>query len=97
MDPLLLHLFPEEEWTSIRELPLMVNLWFRIVSERLFTHLTSPAMWGRAGVEFITTNVQMISGEASPVVILAIDGVGEGNLGMVTTFCHFNQAKVKVS
>ena len=96
MDPSLLHLF-SEEWSSIRELPLMGTLRLRVVSERLFAHLTSPAKWGKAGVKFITSNDQMISGEVTPMVILVIDGMGEGSLGMVTTFCHHEQAKVEAS
>ena len=43
-DSSLLHLFPEKEWASNRELPLMGTLRFKVVSERLFTHLTSLAM-----------------------------------------------------
>ena len=31
------------------------------------------------------------------MVILVTDGVEEGNLGMVTTFCHHNQAKMEAS
>ena len=61
---------------SIRELSLMGALQFRVVSERLFTCLTSPAMWGKAGVEFITNNSQKICGEAIPMVVLVMDGVG---------------------
>ena len=80
---------------SVRELQLMGTLQFRAVSERCFAHLTSPAMWGKARVEFITSNSGKISGQAIPVVVLVMDGVGEGNLGMVTTFCHLNQAKVE--
>ena len=57
-DPSLLQLFPEVEWTSVRELPHMGTLWFRIVLEKFFAHLTSPAMWEKAGVEFITNNGQ---------------------------------------
>ena len=97
MDPSLLHLFPEEEWKSSRELPLMGSLTFRVILERLFAHLTSPVMWGKAGVEFITNNGQKISGEAVPMAVLVVDGVREGNLGMVTTFCCHNQAKVEAS
>ena len=32
----------------MRELPLMGAFQFRILWERLFTHLASPAMWGKA-------------------------------------------------
>ena len=52
-------------------------------------------MWGKAGVEFITTNGQKMSHEAVPMAILVTDGVREGNMGMVTTFCHHYQAKVE--
>ena len=38
-----------------------------------------------------------ISGEAVPIAILVMDSVGEGNLGMVTTFCHHDQAKAEAS
>ena len=31
------------------------------------------------------------------MVILVTDGLGEGNLGMVTTFCHHDQAKMEAS
>ena len=57
---------------------------FRIILERPFACITSPAMWGKARIEFVTSSGQKISGEAIPVVILVTDGVGEGNLGMVT-------------
>ena len=36
-------------------------------------------------------------GEATPMVILFTDGVGEGNLGIGTTFCCHNQAKMEAS
>ena len=31
------------------------------------------------------------------MVVIATDGVGEGNLGMVTTFCCHDEAKVEAS
>ena len=48
-------------------------------------------------LEFITNNSQKISGEAIPMVLIVIDGVGEGNLGMVTTFCHHDPSTVEAS
>ena len=45
VDPLLLYLFPEEEWTYVRELPLMGTLQIRIISERLSACLAFPAIW----------------------------------------------------
>ena len=48
-------------------------------------------------MEFITSNGQKISGEAILMVILVTSGVGEGNLGMVTTFCHHDQAEMEAS
>ena len=65
---------------SIQELPLLGALEFRIISERLFTHIACPAMWGKAQMEFITSNGQNISGEAIPMVILVTDGVGKETL-----------------
>ena len=93
----LLQLFPKEEWMSVWELPLLGTLQFRIILERPFAHLTSPAMWGKARVEFFTHKSWKISGEAVPMAILVTDEVGEGNLGMVTTFYWHNQAKMEAS
>ena len=31
------------------------------------------------------------------MAVLVTDWVGEGNLGMVTAFCHHNQAKIEAS
>ena len=52
---------------SVRKLPLIGAVQFKIISERIFACLTSPAMWGKAGVEFITNNGQKMSGEAIPM------------------------------
>ena len=46
---------------------------------------------------FIIHTGWKISGEATPMVILITDGVQEVNLGMVTTFCHHDQAKMEAS
>ena len=54
-------------------------------------------MWWKSGMEFITSNSPKISGEATPMVILVTDGMGEGNLGMVMTFCQNDQAKLEAS
>ena len=48
-------------------------------------------------MEFFSGGGQKISGEILPVVVLNTDGVEEGSLGMVTTFCHHDQAKVEPS
>ena len=44
MDPSLLQSFSEDEWMSIHRLPYLCALHFHIVSEKLFTQLTSPAL-----------------------------------------------------
>ena len=54
-------------------------------------------MWRKTGMEFMTHTSQKVSGEATPMVILITDGVGEENLGMVTTFCYHYQAKMEAS
>ena len=48
-------------------------------------------------MEFVTSNGQKISGEAIPMAILVTDGAEEGNLGMVTTCCYHDQAKMEAS
>ena len=93
-DPSLLWLFLEKECPSLWELPLLGTLWFRLILERLFAHIASPDMWGGLG-EFITCTGWKISTGTTPMAILITDGVGEGNLGMVTTFCHHDQAKME--
>ena len=95
--PSLRQLFLEEEWRSTHELSFLGTLQFWIVLQRWFAHLTSPSMRGKAGVEFITSNGQKISSEIVPMVVLVTDWVEEGSLGMVTTFCHHDQAKMEPS
>ena len=73
----------------------MDALWFKVILYRLFAHLTSTTMWRMARVEFITSNSWKISGEAILLLVLIMDGVGEGNLSMVTTFCPHDQVKVE--
>ena len=51
-------------------------------------------MWGKAGVQLITSNSQKTSGEIIPMAALVTNRVEEGNLAMVTTFCCHDQAKV---
>ena len=71
---------------------------FGILSERLFSQLTSSALWRKAGANFITkagrraTNI-----EIAPLAILVTDGVGEEKLGMITAFWGTDQAKVETS
>ena len=48
-------------------------------------------------MEIITNNGQKMSEGAVPMVILVMNGLAEGNLGMVTTFWCHDQAKVEAS
>ena len=86
-DPSLLWLFLEEEWRSIHELPFLGTLWFLDCIGETFCSFDIPITVGKAGVEFITSNGQKISSEIIPMAVLVTDGVEEGSLGMVTTFC----------
>ena len=95
--PSLLHLFPEEEWTSVKVLSLMGTLQFRVMSNGFLAHLASPARCGQAGMGFLTYNGSKISGEATPTVILIRDGMREGKLGLVIIFCHHIQVKLEAS
>ena len=52
-----------------------------MVLEGLFIHLSSPSMWGQAGVEFLSDSGWEISGEIVPMVVLITNGVEEGNPG----------------
>ena len=66
---------------SVHGLPYLHATHFHVVSERLFIQLTSSALWGEAGTNFIT-NVDRrgMSAEITPLAILVMDGVGEGKL-----------------
>ena len=49
-------------------------------------------------MEFVTdTPVLRVSSEVPPTAILITDGVKEGYLGMVTTFCQPDQVKMKAT
>ena len=48
-------------------------------------------------LEFATHTAWSISWEAIPMVVLVTDVVGEGNLGLVKTFCCHDQAKMESS
>ena len=75
---------------------IMGALRFSCIRET-FHWLNIPCNGGKAEVEFITNNGQRISGEVIPMVILVADGMGEGSLGIMTTFCHHDQAMVEAS
>ena len=74
-DPSLLQLFPEKEWMSIQELLLLSALQFRIISERLFTCIACPTMWGRLEWNSSPAMTKM-SVEAIPFAILVTDWGG---------------------
>ena len=96
VDPTLLQMFPEDEWTSIHKLPYLGALHCHVVSEGLFNQLISPELWGQARVDFVTdSGRKATSEEVVPVAILVTDGVDEGTLGMATVFCHSDQVKLE--
>ena len=95
-DPSPLGLFSEKESTSPLELPVVASLWFRLISEMFFPYVAPYDIWGKTGVEFVTDTGLRVSDEATPTVILITDGVEEGYLGMVTTFCHHDQVKMEL-
>ena len=76
---------------SILGLPYLCALCFG-------TLLTSPALLGKAGADFITNaGRRTMSTEITPLAILVMDRVGEGRLGMITTFWRSDQAKLEPS
>ena len=96
VDSSFLQSFSENQWISIHELDYLGTLHFCVVSERLFAQLTFPALWGKGGVNFITNaNRKAMSAKIAPLAILVMDGVGEGSLEIVTTFCCTDQVKVE--
>ena len=54
----LLHWFPQEEYSSVQNLPCLGALQFRLISEGFFTHIASPSRWGKTQVEFNTLTGQ---------------------------------------
>ena len=61
----------------------------------LFTHLASLLLWGKAGTDFINNvSRRATSVEIAPLAILVTDGIGEGKLGMITTFCRTDQVNL---
>ena len=95
-DSFLLQSFSEEKRISVHGLPYMCAVHFCVLLERHFTQLTSPALWGKAGADFIIyTSQRAVSAEIAPLAILVMGWVGKGKLGMITTFCRSDQAKVE--
>ena len=82
MDPSLVSTFPVDKWMLVNELPCLIALCFRVVSEGLFAKLVVPEVRGQAGIEFTTHPGKKVrSEEIMQMAILVIDGVGEGSLG----------------
>ena len=88
-DPSLLQYFTKDEWMSIYRSPYLCTMCFHVASVRLFTHLASPVLWEKAGTDFFNnTGRRAKSTEITPWAILVTGGIGEGKLGMITTFCR---------
>ena len=94
VDPSLLQSFFEDEWMSIHELPYLHTIHFCMVSERLFSQLTSSVLWKKAGADFLTKlGRRTTHAEITPLAILLTDRMGEGKLGMITAFYRTDEAK----
>ena len=61
----------------------------------VFARVTSPTIWGKTRVEYVTNTGLRLSGEVAPMAIFITNGVGKGDLGMVTAFCSHNQVKME--
>ena len=95
-DPSLLQSFSEDKWMSIHVFPYLHVIQFCIVSDGLFSQLTSLALWGKAGADLLTkVGRRAVSIETTPLAMLVMDRVGEGKLGLITAFCRTDQAKVE--
>ena len=82
---------------SLLELPVMGDLLFRLISEKFFTQVAPLTIWGKIGVESVTETHLRLSGEVAAMAILMTDGLGKGDLGMMTTFCSHNQTELEAS
>ena len=81
---------------SIHGLLYISVLHFYIVSEKLFTSLASPALWGKSGTDFFNNpGRRAVSIKITPLAILVTGGIGEGKLEIITTFCRNDQVKVE--
>ena len=72
-DPSLLGLYLGEECTSPLELPVMGTPWFRLISEKFFTWVSSPTIWGKTSVEYVTETGLRLSGEATPWLLMGLE------------------------
>ena len=94
---ILLQSFPEDEWMSIHELPYLGTLCFHVWCWRGSLPGWSPQSCG-ARPELTSSPTpaekQWVR-RLSPWQFMVTNGVDEGSLGMVTIFCHSDQAKVE--
>ena len=79
----LLHWFPWEEYSSTQKLPFLGAPWFRLVLEVFFY----PTFFSLLVWRWVQKPTNM--------VILIPNGVGKSYLGMVTVFCHPEQARIE--
>ena len=61
----------------------------------VFAHIASSDKWGKTRVEFVTLTGLKKNEETTNMVILITDRVGERDLGIVTVFCHPDQARIE--
>ena len=91
-DLTLLHLFSMEEYSFAQELPCLVTLWFRLISEGFFACIASPDRWGKTGMEFVTLTSLKKSGRNHQYGDNHDWWGRREDRGMVTAFCYPNQA-----
>ena len=85
----------QEEYSSIQELPCLGVHQFKLITEEFFAHNAFPNNLGKTKVECLTLTSLKRSRETTNLVISITNGVREGELGMLTVFCHAHQAKIK--
>ena len=90
-------LFSEGEWRSTCKLPILGAHGFGLCQSNnlLICHLHQ--CWGQAKVDVISSSGWKISSEIVPVVVSITHGMEDESQGMMTTFCHHDQAKVESS
>ena len=82
---------------SLQELPFLGALRFRLISEEFFACIASPNIWGKGWSGIYHSHWPKDQSGSCTHVVLVIDSIREGDVRLVMTFCHNDQAKVEAS
>ena len=86
-----------EECTSLLELPVMVALQFRLKSKKFFAWVSSPTIWEKTRVEYVTRPVKGPVKRLPPWWSWLLMELEKGGIGMIMTFCSHNWVMMEAS